>query len=105
MANKKLSVCSIFCLGMLLLIGTQIPSLMNFIKTQNEYFDQVNVYTPDIDNLKMTELTQLYDSNNENVDILDSTTGKLKFSGWAARDENLFVNKNAVKANENKNWL
>ena len=93
---KKLSVCNMFCLGLLLLIGSQIPSLMSFIKKQNEYFDRVNVFTPDIDNLPMTELSQLYDSNNEQVNILDETTGKLKFSGWVARDENLYVNKNAV---------
>lgn len=44
----------------------------------------------------MTELKELYDSSNQRFDVLDEKTGKLKVSGWVARDENLFVNKKAV---------
>ena len=53
----------------------------------------------------MTELKELYDSSNARFDVIDENTGKLKINGWVARDENLYVNKKALKPNKKKNWL
>ena len=37
--------------------------------------------------------------------MLDPKTGRLKLTGWVKRDENLVVNKLALRANPKKNWL
>ena len=55
------------------LLGFYGPKVNNFIGTQNQFFDSVNMYTPDVEDLEDKEITTDFSG-----DILDPDTGKLK---------------------------
>lgn len=88
------------------LVGLAIkgPSLLKFIENQNKFFDEVSVYTPDLEGLQQKRIDQI-ENDDKPFYILDEKTGRLKHTGWMKRDKNVQFNRDAVKADESNNWL
>ena len=78
MSNKgNCSICGIMFLALILLIGSQYGNVQRFIQSQEDHFNNVNIFSKDIDNLKMTELVELTGKNDDHK-LIDEKTGKLK---------------------------
>jgi len=82
-------------------VAVSIPGILSFIESQNKFFDEVTVFTPDLEGLEMRELQ----ISEEVYEILDPKTGTLKQTGWINRDKGIILNSEAVKPEPANNWL
>lgn len=96
----QLSIFKVALLGVVGLIGFQIPKIQTFIEEQNKYLERVSVYSPDLSDLKQQRIEQL-ENSEEPFEILDPETGALKHAGYTLRDKGLIFNRAAVKHNPN----
>ena len=100
----KISSCSIISIVVLALIGIKIPGLLKFIDSQNKFFDEVQVFTPDLEGLEMRRMQQI-ETDDKVYEILDPNTNALKETGWMKRDKDIKINREAVWVNPENNWL
>lgn len=81
----KYSSCTIFSIVVLALVGIKVPGLLKYIDSQNKLFDEVQVYTPDLEGLEMRRIQQI-EKDDKVYEILDPNTNALKETGWMKRD-------------------
>ena len=90
---------------MVLALGIWLyPIIIQFVQDQNEYFQEVLVYTPDLVDLPMTHLSDL-ESKPDPLLMVDPSTGRLKHSGYLLRDKDIIFNRESVPADPTSNWL
>lgn len=88
-------------LALLGYVVVSIPKILNFVESQEKFFEEVSVFTPDLDGLEMRQLH----ISEDVYEILDPATGTLKKTGWINRDKGIILNHEAVKPEPSNNWL
>jgi hypothetical protein len=73
----KFTFGNVVSIAVLALIGVKIPGLLQFAESQTKFFEEVQVYTPDLEGLEMRRLTSL-EKDDKPYEILDPETGVLK---------------------------
>ena len=100
----KVSPCTVISLAVLALIGVKIPGFLKYAESQNKFFEEVSVFTPDLENLEMRRMTAV-EQDDKVYEILDPSTGILKETGWMKRDKDIILNRQAIKPDPERNWL
>ena len=86
MSKNYFTPGTIIKLALLILAINGGLKIADIIEQQDKHINKVHVYTPDLANLPMTRLENLELQKNQNFEILDPSTGRLKYSGWMKRD-------------------
>ena len=100
----KPSFCNVLSLAVIALIGVKIPGFLQYVESQNKFFEEVSVFTPDLEGLEMRRMTAV-EADSKVYEILDPKTGILKETGWMKRDKDVILNRNAIKPDPSRNWL
>ena len=100
----KFTFCNLLSVAVLVLLGLKAPSIMQKIEDQKKFFEEVQIFTPDLEGLEMRRLSHL-ENDDKPYEILDPATGYLKETGWMKRDKGIIINGDAVKPDPSKNWL
>lgn len=51
-----LTISNLAKVGVVVYVGTSIPGILKFVESQNKFFDEVSVFTPDLEGLEMRQL-------------------------------------------------